>query len=284
MNALRIVLALLIVLQCLALPSLAGSQLQDAASLIGKYDETIQDTDTFKGTKAEAPVEKKNRQQNAGGSDGQGLCVLASLVAALRQQGQYELAEWIWQQGRAAPGGYAPSKLDKLLRRAQAQFPTAKLQWAFNTGEDWVEFAKRWTSNGYSVGITYARADRYPFGIDHMVLCEHAGNKDGYWLFMDNNFVQRDARGPRSWVPDPESRARVEGRGGPWVAAVRTANRPTPVRPNVPNPTPNPVNPDDDHWITANQLGFLITTSSASISVFGAFARAVISLLERRRQ
>lgn len=211
-----------------------------------RMGEVIQDTDRYGNSKAVAPIAKSARQQNDAGIDGSGLCVVASLVAILRDQGEPEVARWVWEEALQDAGGYWPDKLDRLLERAKQAFPNKRFAWVHCRDSRWREFAKEWTGKGYTLGTVYARGSRYRGEIDHMVDLESYGVGD-YVLFMDNNFVDGsvtgDTRGPRSWVPTPEADYRMTARGGPWLLAVLTER--TPDRPDNPLVPPDLPRPSD---------------------------------------
>lgn len=199
-------------------------------ALAQSESEVIQDTAEYQGHKADAPIEKESRQQNTGGSDRAGLCVIASCVMILNDTGDHDIAKFLWETARSRPGGYHPQKLEGLFQEAKKAFPGRTFEWEFCTDSNWEAFARKWTEKGYSVGMTFAYGDRYPGKIAHMVVMENLGSTGGWGLACDNNFVDGsvtgDHRGPRSWIAIEDLRKRVEEMGGPWILAIKTANHP----------------------------------------------------------
>lgn len=211
--------------------------------------EVIQDTAEYQGVKADAPIEKESRQQNIGSEvDGAGLCVIASCVMILRDVGEPELAAYFWERAKKEPGGYDPGKLKQLFDEVKdpqkcPQFKGKVFDYDFCTSGDWVAWARKWISRGYSLGITYGRGDRYPNRIAHMVVLEHIDPTGEWGLICDNNFVDgsvtRDTRGPRSWIRMSELKARVEMMGGPWCVAIKTARHPRSAEATSAEPLPD---------------------------------------------
>jgi hypothetical protein len=168
-----------LVLMLLLLPAAARAQ-----SLDGRREIELNEP-VYQGTRATAPIEDKNRIQNEGGSDGAGLCVIASLVQNGQQQGVPMTAGGkdspLWRAAKRRPGGYSPGKLEALLNEIDPEEP-----WASYVGTD-PEVLRKVLALGYPVGITYSWGDKYPGRIHHMV----SGELDGSNLYMvaDNNRV-----------------------------------------------------------------------------------------------
>ena len=95
--------------------------------------EVVLTTPIYQGTTATAPIPPESHLRNEGGSDGAGLCVIASAVVNGIWQGVPGMAtpgrddrtgqpapgkgSPLWRAAKAAPGGYHPTKLEQLIRR-----------------------------------------------------------------------------------------------------------------------------------------------------------------------
>jgi len=66
------------------------------------------------GQRVAIRVDPQIRQKNTGGSDGAGLCVIASATTAGRHEGVPGI-DRLWEEAKKRPGGYYPEKLEKLV-------------------------------------------------------------------------------------------------------------------------------------------------------------------------
>ncbi len=141
------------------------------------------DAPAYGGVRASSPIADANRIQNEGGSDGAGLCVIASLVQNGQQQGvpmcQGGKDSALWRYAKSRPGGYSPGKLEAAL---DAIDPDEK--WFSYLGTD-LNVLRSVLAMGYPVGITYSWGDVYGRRIHHMVSGEN--DTSGYAMVADNN-------------------------------------------------------------------------------------------------
>jgi hypothetical protein len=147
-------------------------------------------------------------QRNTGGSDGAGLCVIASLVTNGNYQGVGPEVRKLWEEAQRRPGGYIPSKLDGLIRDV-----APGLKYAQYEGTDPAPL-ERWSEAGYPVGVTYGTGRLYGYRrIAHMVSLSHL---DPRWAaIIDNNNP-----GKWSWMPAPEFARRWTLSGGQGWAVL----------------------------------------------------------------
>lgn len=145
--------------------------------------------------------------KNTGGSDGQGLCVIASVLLASRcnQRGD---AEILWTTAKKRPGGYWPAKFERLALDCGFR------RWASYEGTD-IGVIQRLTAAGHAVMATVDYNDKDGF-ISHAITIVHC---DGEWTcYVDNNR-------PGTWVWLPTSvyvkRATVNTKSF-WVIAIES--------------------------------------------------------------
>ncbi|MBE7197458.1 MAG: hypothetical protein INR70_06620 [Parafilimonas terrae] len=168
--------------------------------------ETHTKTPSYQGTTARAPIPAAMHQRNTGGSDGAGLCVIASMVANGRYVGVPELAE-LWAAARDRPGGYSPLKFQLLVNEI---LPGEK--WASYEGRDPM-ILDRLSRQGYAIGATMNTGELYGYRrIHHMVSLVHFdwdadlacvvdNNEPGVYTWMKaREFVRRWIDGPEGWA------------------------------------------------------------------------------------
>lgn len=204
MNRFAFLLAALLPLAGCASPlgGLGGSPPAD------RHGEAVTDGPSYQATQANAPIPAHLHQRNTGGSDGAGLCVIASLVTNGRYQGVGEQVEALWDEARRRPGGYYREKLDDLIRGA-----APGLKYAQYEGTDPAPLV-RWSAAGYPVGVTYGTGALYGYQpIAHMVSLSHL---DDQWAaIIDNNNP-----GKWSWMPAREFARRWTLTGGQGWAVL----------------------------------------------------------------
>jgi hypothetical protein len=234
----------------LATPSLRACA-QSPSPQPDRRGEVVTDSLTYQGTVAHAPIAPQYHVRNEGGSDGQGLCVIASGIASGMAQGIPGLdtpgygtsnirgntarvpdapgkGSALWRAAKAAPGGYSPPKLKALLQRVMPEET-----WADYYGTD-PEVLERWSASGFPINVTMNTGANYGYRrIAHMISMPHF-QKGGYACVADNNFP-----GVFSWMPASEFLRRQDG--GVFWAWIWTRNpirRPTP---EPPWPIPGPL-------------------------------------------
>lgn len=197
-------LTLLILLACLV-PSTTLAQ--HAPAPADRMGEALTVEPSYQGVNAQASIDVDKRRKNEGGIDGAGLCVIASNVAILRQQGHSAEAEKLWAEAKRRMGGYSPDKFDRLA----AQIPGLPKYFHYEGSK--FEFVEGWLAKGHAVGITYGTGREYNyFPIAHMVTLCHF---DKSWAaVLDNNYI-----GQYSWMPRPELERRARMAGGVWAMA-----------------------------------------------------------------
>lgn len=171
------------------------------------------------GVRASAPIPANQHVKNEGGSNGAGLCVIASIVANGAWQGvpgagtpdangDYGHGSRLWQAAKKRPGGYYPQKLAALVEEV---LPTEK--WASYIGRD-PAILDTLSSKGYPIGATMNTGALYNYRpIHHMVSLVHY--RSGQWAcVVDNN-----QPGVFSWMPAAEfARRWVDGATGwAWI-------------------------------------------------------------------
>lgn len=170
--------------------------------------EIVTDGASVKGTRANAPIPAELHQRNTGGSDGAGLCVIASTVTDGRYVGQTAQVERMWAEARNRPGGYHPGKFDQLAKDVAPE-----LKYAHHLGGDY-DVLKRWSSAGYPVCVTWSTSSLYGgMPVAHMVTGSHFDDTSA--AIIDNNDP-----GKWYWVPRQEFERRWRGMGGPWALAL----------------------------------------------------------------
>jgi hypothetical protein len=177
-----------------------------------RHGEIVTDGPNLQGKAANAPVPASMHQRNAGGSDGAGLCVIASAVTGGRYEGQGAAVEKLWERARREPGGYSPEKFDRLAARAAPE-----LGYAHYLGGDY-DVLKRWNAAGHPVNVTWSTSSLYGgMPVAHMVTGSHFDDRAA--AIIDNNDP-----GKWYWVPRPEFERRWKGMGGPWALAIERAS------------------------------------------------------------
>ncbi len=177
--------------------------------------EVVTDVPEWQGVKANAPIPGYMHILNEGGSDGLGLCVIASNVI----DGTYQDVEGlnagkdspVWLMAKARPGGYYPSKLEALFREAGLQ--TAWFS-AEGSTDELLPIIEHYTRQGIPVGVTMNTGALYKYKpIAHMVSCIHL---DDQWAcIVDNNNP-----GYYHWMPRDEFARRLTGGTVGWIVAL----------------------------------------------------------------
>lgn len=164
-------------------------------------------TDIYRGTNANASIPPEMRQRNAGGSNGAGLCVIASAVTNGRYQGIGSETEKLWEAAKRRPGGYSPGKLDNLIEQI-----TPNLKYAHYLGQD-TAVLDRLSRAGYPIGATMGTGRLYNYmPIAHMVSLTHFDSEKGLAAVVDNNKPEVTA-----WMPSDEFARRWKMSGGGWA-------------------------------------------------------------------
>lgn len=165
----------------------------------------------YRGVRANAPIPSWQHILNEGGSDGAGLCVVASNTANGLYQGVPEFAggkeSRVWRLAKERPGGYYPEKLDQLFRDAGVE--TAWFQ-AEGKADELLRLIEHYNRMGLPVGITMNYGEEYGQRIHHMVSLIHLDADMA--CIVDNNFPEqymwisrsvladRIVDGPAGWV------------------------------------------------------------------------------------
>lgn len=151
--------------------------------------EIISRQPAYRGERASAPIPAHLHFRNEGGSDGQGLCVICSIIINGRYQGVPGLEggkdSALWRAAKAAPGGYSPDKLHRLIAR---YYPHEKYASFVGTGapSDF-ELLERLSKAGYPIGATMNTGALYNYQpIHHMVSLIHY-RRNGVAMVVDNN-------------------------------------------------------------------------------------------------
>lgn len=177
--------------------------------------EVITEEPEWRGVKASAPIPSWMHILNEGGSDGAGLCVIATNVIDGAYQDVPGLNEGkespVWLMAKRRPGGYYPSKLESLFREAGLQ--TAWFS-AEGSAEELLPVIEYYTGQGIPVGVTMNTGRFYKYQtIAHMVSCIHL---DAEWAcIVDNNNP-----GYYHWMPRDEFARRLTGGSVGWVVAL----------------------------------------------------------------
>jgi len=177
--------------------------------------EVITEEPEWRGVKASAPIPTWQHILNEGGSDGAGLCVIATNVI----DGAYQDVEGlnagkespVWLMAKKRPGGYYPSKLEALFREAGLE--TAWFS-AEGRAEELLPVIEYYTGQGIPVGVTMNTGRFYQYQtIAHMVSCLHL---DANWAcIVDNNNP-----GYYHWMPREEFARRLTGGRVGWIVAL----------------------------------------------------------------
>lgn len=172
--------------------------------------EAILGEPAYRGERASAPIPPELHVRNEGGSDGAGLCVIASILA----NGQYQAVPGLqrgkdsalWRTAKSRPGGYHPTKLEQLIN---ATMPGEK--WASYYGPD-ATVLDRLSREGYPIGATMNTGRQYGYKrIAHMISLLHY-RTGGWACVLDNNFP-----GVYSWMPADEFVRRWKDYGNGWA-------------------------------------------------------------------
>ncbi len=168
----------------------------------------------YQGTEADAPIPKELHFRNEGGSDGSGLCVIASVVinGAYQHVPGLELLKNspLWLAAKRRPGGYYPGKLDKLVGEVMPGEPwvgysdsdPAKLSIAMDTI----------SRSGRPMGATMNTGALYHYApIHHMISLVHYRTGE-LACVVDNNDP-----GLYHWMPATEFLKRLMDGGEGWV-------------------------------------------------------------------
>lgn len=167
--------------------------------------EVALDQPEYQGVRASAPIPKELHAKNEGGSDGSGLCV----VASLRINGRYQRVpgvEALWAEAKKRPGGYYPEKLEKLVGEVMPQE-----KWASYVGTD-PTVLDSWSRRGYPIGATMNTGALYGYQpIHHMISLAHY-RKGQLACVVDNNDP-----GKFHWMPAAEYDRRWIDAGEGWA-------------------------------------------------------------------
>lgn len=181
-----------------------GSAGQTAPDRRGEYT-----TPDDAGRSLNAPIPREYHILNEGGSDGAGLCVIASLVINGAAQGVADFHRLkdsrLWRAAKARPGGYSPEKLAALLKEL---YPG--LEWASIETDD-PELIRKYSRAGYAVANTMNTGRQYGYmPIHHFVSTSHADASIS--CFIDNNDP-----GVWHWMPAAEQNRRFPDGGTGWL-------------------------------------------------------------------
>ena len=158
---------------------IAAASFWVAISLLGQAQVESKSTDpVYRDRYASAAIDNENHTQNEGGSDGEGLCVIASVYTLGKQYG-IDLSA-VWEEAKRQPGGYYPEKFDALMKKVAPD-----VKYAHYLGKDYrvlVELSNR----NLAIGITMDTGELYEFQqISHMLNGEHFD--EDIAMFVDNN-------------------------------------------------------------------------------------------------
>ena len=186
--------------------------LTPAASLFGQTQTRESRTRTPEhpsGITAAAPIPVELHQRNTGGSDGAGLCVIASAKTAGAYLGWTAELQALWDEAKRRPGGYYDGKFDQLARDA-----APGLRYAHYHGSNY-EVLKRLSELGVPFGVTMDTGDLYGGQrISHMVTGAHFD--DQWTCHIDNN-----SPGLFTWTTRSEWERRSKlGSGEFWLLAI----------------------------------------------------------------
>lgn len=185
----------------------------------------------YDGTTAYCPIPRELRQKNTGGSDGAGLCVIASQVTDGRWQALTAAVERLWAVAKTRPGGYYPSKLKALMAEHAPEVPYKSYE---GTDVAWMEGVLK---TGIPIGVTYGTGRGYRYQrIAHMVSLVHLDTRATG--IIDNNFP-----GFVAWMPLAEFQRRfILGADAGWAFYLNVP-RNSPDKPDKPGPGPAPTVP-----------------------------------------
>jgi hypothetical protein len=171
----------------------------------------------YQGERAWTLRDGKRHVKNEGGSNGAGLCVIASITAngidqgvpgldAVGSDGHAGHGSKLWQTAKSRWGGYSPGKLKGLVEEVM---PGEK--WASYYGED-PAILDKLSREGYPIGVTMSTGATYNYRpIHHMVSLAHY-RAGGWACVVDNN-----RPGVWSWMPAKEFLRRWYDGGVGWA-------------------------------------------------------------------
>jgi hypothetical protein len=177
-----------------------------------RHGEVTLKTPSYHGTTANAPIPPKYHVQNEGGSDGAGLCVIASVLCNGRYQQIPGLERGkeseLWKVAKSRKGGYYDEKLKKLVKQV---LPNEKWVSIEGSTKDCVDILKRYSAAGYPIAATMSTGAQYGYmPIHHMISLVHL---DANWAcVVDNN----DA-GKYHWMPAKEFLRRFQDGASGWL-------------------------------------------------------------------
>ena len=157
---------------------------------------------SYQGRTAQCPIPHALRKRNEGGSDGAGLCVIASQVCDGNWQAMVaEMADF-WRAAKERRGGYWPERLKGLVKELHPEIKYLSYE---GDETDWMQL---WLGYGVPVGVTYGTGRGYRYQqISHMVSL--VGLWDDLAAVIDNNFPRWVA-----WMPRAEFDRRFTMTGG----------------------------------------------------------------------
>lgn len=202
----RIALVSLLATAAILLGSLCFGQEPD------RRGEVALPTPEYRGVRASAPIPPEYHLKNEGGSDGSGLCVIASAVINGSYQGVPGLAggkdSALWKTAKSRPGGYYPEKLEKLIREVM---PDEK--WTSYSGQD-ATVLDTLSRKGLPIGATMNTGALYQYQpIHHMISLVHYRTGETACV-VDNNDP-----GLYHWMPAQEFANRWIDGGEGWAFA-----------------------------------------------------------------
>lgn len=177
-------------------------------------EEVVTKVPELDGVKALVPIPSEFHVRNEGGSDGAGLCVIASNLSDGWFQGVQDFDRAkdspLWRLAKGKPGGYYPEKLKNLFDEAGV---TVDWLSAEGTAAELVPVIKHYLRQGIPVATTMSYSQRYGMRIHHMIQTVHLD--DDLACIVDNNFP-----GTYLWVTaDEYERRLLDGRAG-WAVVL----------------------------------------------------------------
>jgi hypothetical protein len=161
--------------------------------------------DPVTGTKAQVQIPLELRQRNSVGTNGAGLCVIASQVTDGRKQERPAEVQGLWDTAKRRWGGYSPPKLKSLVAEVCPELPYLSYEGADTDG------LERLTRQGIPIGVTYSTGKLYGYRhIAHMVSLIHLDSARA--AVIDNNKPEVVA-----WMPRAEFDRRFRDRGEGWA-------------------------------------------------------------------
>lgn len=215
------------------------------------------------GVTAYCPIPVEMRKKNEGGTDGAGLCVIASQVTDSNWQQIGEVGATLWKTAKQRRGGYWPERLKELMAELAPEIPYQSYEGRDTT---WMEHQLQ---SGIPIGVTYGTGRGYEYQqIAHMVSLVHLDSEWG--AVVDNNFP-----GFVAWMPRAEfDRRFVLGIGEGW-AFYFDIPAPQPDQPFIPSSSGGIVLP----MLAATAAGGLACLTLATATAIGVGG----GLLLRRR-